>query len=93
MSQGAPRLGLPPYKWWNEALHGVALSPGVEFLSSGEFSHATSFANPILLAAAFDDDLVESVASVISTEARAFSNAGHAGLDVGIPPPKMDYHS
>ena len=85
-AKGAPRLGLPPYLWWGEALHGVAGSPSVSFnRGDGEFSSATSFANPITLAAAFDDDLVEKVATVISTEARAFSNEGRAGLDFWTP--------
>ena len=78
-------MGLAAYDWWNEALHGVGNSPGVEFADSGEFSHATSFASPILLAAAFDDELVRSVAELISTEARAYSNAGKAGLDYWTP--------
>ncbi|KAE9371995.1 glycoside hydrolase family 3 protein [Stipitochalara longipes BDJ] len=82
---GSARLGLPPYEWWSEALHGVAGSPGVSFSSSGNFSYATSFANPILLAAAFDDELIERIGEVISTEARAFSNVGKAGLDFWTP--------
>jgi xylan 1,4-beta-xylosidase len=40
---------------------------------------------PILLAAAFDDALVEQVATVVSTEARAFANRGQAGLDFWTP--------
>ena len=78
---GSSRLGLPPYEWWSEALHGVAASPGVSFATQGNFSYATSFANPILLAAAFDDELIERIGNVVSTEARAFSNVGRAGLD------------
>ncbi len=75
------------YQWQNEALHGVAGSTGVQFqLPLGaEFSAATSFPMPILLAAAFDDALVKSVATVISTEARAFANHGFAGLDYWTP--------
>ncbi|KAI2626015.1 glycoside hydrolase family 3 protein [Hypomontagnella submonticulosa] len=84
-SLGAPRLGLGAYDWWNEALHGVGWSPGVAFSPSGEFSHATSFASPILMSAAFDDDLIHEVAEAISTEARAYSNFGHAGLDYWTP--------
>jgi xylan 1,4-beta-xylosidase len=82
-----PRLGLPPYQWWSEALHGVASSPGVTFNpdSGAEFQHATSFPQPITLGAAFDDALIHAVASVVSTEARAFSNAGRAGLDFWTP--------
>ena len=41
-----PRLGVPAYNWWNEALHGVARA-GV----------ATSFPQAIGMAAAFDDEL------------------------------------
>jgi beta-D-xylosidase 4 len=80
-----PRLGLPAYQWWQEALHGVALSPGVKFARTGNFSHATSFPQPILMGAAFDDALIKDVATVISTEARAFSNDGRTGLDFWTP--------
>ncbi|KAF9452025.1 glycoside hydrolase family 3 protein [Macrolepiota fuliginosa MF-IS2] len=85
VSPGVPRLGLPSYQWWSEALHGVASSPGVTFAPSGEFSFATSFPQPIVLAAAFDTDLVKAVATVISTEARAFNNVHRAGLDFFTP--------
>ncbi|KAF2015354.1 glycoside hydrolase family 3 protein [Aaosphaeria arxii CBS 175.79] len=84
-SQGAQRLGLPKYDWWSEALHGVAFSPGVNFSNAGEFSSATSFANPITISAAFDDDLVEKIGLVIGAEARAFGNAGRAGIDFWTP--------
>ena len=30
---GVPRLNIPDYEWWSEALHGVANSPGVLFNS------------------------------------------------------------
>jgi beta-D-xylosidase 4 len=73
-----PRLGLDAYNFWSEALHGVAGSPGVNFsFTKGEFSYATS--------AAFDDDLVLQIATIISTEARAYSNAGRTGLDFFTP--------
>jgi beta-glucosidase len=55
-----PRLGIPEYDWWNEALHGVAFN-GV----------ATVFPQAIGLGATFDPRLVGRVAEVISTEARA----------------------
>jgi beta-glucosidase len=54
-----PRLGVPVYNWWNEALHGVAQG------------RATVFPEPIGLGATFDPDLVGRMADVISTEARA----------------------
>ncbi|KAJ7647119.1 glycoside hydrolase family 3 protein [Roridomyces roridus] len=85
-SPGVSSLGLPPYNWWSEASHGVAWTgPGVSFADSGDFSYATSFPQPILLGAAFDDDLTHAVATVISTEARAFANAQRAGLDYFTP--------
>jgi beta-glucosidase len=55
-----PRLGIPQYDWWNEALHGVAFS-GI----------ATVFPQAIGLGATFDPPLVNRVATVISEEARA----------------------
>ena len=67
------------------ALHGVADSPGVDFADSGPFSIATSFPQPILMGAAFDDQLITDVATVISIEARAFNNDDRAGLDFWTP--------
>ncbi|KEF56515.1 uncharacterized protein A1O9_06702 [Exophiala aquamarina CBS 119918] len=84
-SPGVPRLGLPAYQWWQEALHGVASSPGVNFSVSGDFSHATSFPQPITMGAAFDDALINAVATVVSTEARAFNNVNRSGLDFWTP--------
>ncbi|KAI0476416.1 glycoside hydrolase superfamily [Xylariaceae sp. FL0804] len=85
-SPGVASLGLPAYEWWNEALHGVASSPGVEFaFGGGNFSYATSFPQPILMSAAFDMPLVRAVAETVSTEARAFSNAGRAGVNFWTP--------
>ena len=58
----------------------------MSFAAAGEeFSHATSFPMPILLSAAFDDDLIHKVASVIGDEARAFGNGGRSGLDFWTP--------
>ncbi len=58
------RLGVPSYNWWSEALHGVARA-GV----------ATMFPQAIGLAATFDTELLEEVATVISDEGRAKFNA------------------
>jgi Glycosyl hydrolase family 3 N terminal domain len=55
-----PRLNIPAYDWWNEALHGVARA-----------GQATVFPQAIALAATWDTDLMRRVADVISTEARA----------------------
>ncbi|KAL2148598.1 hypothetical protein VTH82DRAFT_2152 [Thermothelomyces myriococcoides] len=85
-SLGAPRIGLPAYNWWSEALHGVAYAPGTQFRNGpGDFNSSTSFPMPLLMAAAFDDALVEAIGHVIGTEARAFGNAGWSGLDYWTP--------
>jgi beta-D-xylosidase 4 len=57
----------------------------VNFTRKGEYSYATSFPMPILFSSAFDDAMVQDIASVISEEARAYSNAGRAGLDFFTP--------
>ena len=62
-SAAIPRLGIPAYNWWNEALHGVARA-----------GTATIFPQSIGLAATFNDELIGKVANVISTEARAKYN-------------------
>jgi beta-glucosidase len=54
-----PRLGVPAYNWWNEALHGVVQG------------RATVFPQAIGLAATWNVDLMARVADAISTEARA----------------------
>lgn len=59
-----PRLHVPAYDWWNEALHGVARS-GV----------ATVFPQAIGLAATFDEKLANRESTAISDEARAMYNA------------------
>ncbi len=58
------RLGVPAYNWWNEGLHGVARS-----------GTATVFPQAIGLAAVFDEEILQKVADVVSTEARAKYNA------------------
>ncbi|KAI1789659.1 hypothetical protein LXA43DRAFT_1019779 [Ganoderma leucocontextum] len=81
---GSPRLGRPAYNWWSECPQTLANSPRVNFVFSGNFSYATSFPQLILVGAAFDDTPIQAVASVVSTEGRAFSNAGR-GLDYWTP--------
>lgn len=55
-----PRLGIPPYDWWNEALHGVARA-----------GNATVFPQAIALAATFNDAEVHRTFEMVSDEARA----------------------
>jgi beta-glucosidase len=72
-----PRLGVPAYEWWNEALHGVARA-----------GSATVFPQAIGLAATFDPQLMREIATVISDEARAkhheFARRGQRGRYQGL---------
>ncbi|MGD0345816.1 MAG: glycoside hydrolase family 3 C-terminal domain-containing protein [Terracidiphilus sp.] len=58
-----PRLSVPAYNWWNEALHGVARN-----------GFATNFPQSIGLAATWDTALMHRVATVIAVEGRAKYN-------------------
>ena len=79
---GVPRLGLPNYQVWNEALHGLDRA---NFSMMGDFMWATSFPMPILSMASMNRTLINQIGDQISTEARAFSNAGKYGLDSYAP--------
>ncbi len=58
-----PRLGIPDYQTWNEALHGVARA-----------GYATVFPQAIGMAATWDPAIVHGMGNVISEEARAKYN-------------------
>jgi beta-glucosidase len=58
-----PRLGIPAYDFWSEALHGVARN-----------GHATVFPQAIGMAATWDTTLIHAEGDVISTEGRAKFN-------------------
>jgi beta-glucosidase len=58
-----PRLGIPDYQTWNEALHGVARA-----------GYATVFPQAIGMGATWDKAMVRSMGNVVSTEARAKYN-------------------
>jgi hypothetical protein len=57
-ARAIPRLGVPAYDWWSEALHGVARE-GV-----------TEFPEPVGLGATFDAPAIHRMAVVIGTEGR-----------------------
>ncbi|KAA6462127.1 beta-glucosidase [Acidobacteria bacterium AB60] len=57
-ARAIPRLKVPGYNWWSEALHGVAVG-GV-----------TEFPEPVGLAATFDEPGIHQMAVAIGTEAR-----------------------
>ncbi|MBZ5671627.1 MAG: glycoside hydrolase family 3 C-terminal domain-containing protein [Acidobacteriia bacterium] len=58
-----PRLGVPSYDWWSEALHGVARS-----------GYATVFPQAIGMAATWNHNLIHREGETIATEARAKYN-------------------
>ena len=72
-----PRLGIPSYNWWNEALHGVARA-----------GYATVFPQSITIANSWDEGLMYNVANAISDEARAkfheFQRRGKTGIYQGL---------
>ena len=76
-SRGIPRLGIPEYDWWSEALHGVARA-----------GTATVFPEPVGLAATFDAPLIHNMAVAIGTEARAKHEqairSGHRDIMEGL---------
>jgi beta-glucosidase len=57
-ARAIPRLKVPAYDWWSEALHGVAVNG------------TTEFPEPIGLGATFDPDAIHKMAIVIGTEGR-----------------------
>lgn len=59
-SNAIPRLGIPQFAWWSEALHGV-----------GRNGFSTVFPSCIGMAASFDDALLERIYTAVSDEARA----------------------
>ena len=63
IAPGIPRLGIPAYNWWNEALHGVARN-----------GFATNFPQSIGIAATWDTALMQRIANVIAVEGRAKYN-------------------
>ena len=75
-SAAVPRLSVPAYQWWSEALHGV-INDGV-----------TEYPEPIGLAATFDTPGIHTMASQIGIEGRIkhVQNAreGHTGLMGGL---------
>ena len=58
-SPAIERLGIKRYNWWSEALHGIARN-----------GSATTFPQPIGMAASFDPEKIEEVFTAASDEAR-----------------------
>lgn len=58
-SPAIPRLGIPQFEWWNEALHGI-----------GRNGFATVYPITTCMAASWDEALLEQVFTTVSDEAR-----------------------
>ena len=71
-SAAIPRLNIPAYQWWSEALHGV-INQGV-----------TEYPEPIGLAATFDPPGIHTMATQIGIEGRIKhvqnEREGHVGI-------------
>jgi beta-glucosidase len=75
-ARAIPRLNVPAYDWWSEALHGVAVTG------------TTEFPEPIGLAATFDVPAIHAMAVDIGIEARIkhvqAERAGHSNIMEGL---------
>ncbi|HTC54070.1 MAG TPA: glycoside hydrolase family 3 C-terminal domain-containing protein [Steroidobacteraceae bacterium] len=75
-ARAIPRLGVPAYDWWSEALHGVAVNG------------TTEFPEPIGLAATFDVAGIHEMATAIGVEGRIkhvlAERAGHSDIFEGL---------
>ncbi|HVZ84830.1 MAG TPA: glycoside hydrolase family 3 N-terminal domain-containing protein, partial [Terracidiphilus sp.] len=75
-ARAIPRLNIPAYDWWSEALHGVAVNG------------TTEFPEPIGLGATFDPATIHSMAVDISIEGRIKHaqavRAGHSNIFEGL---------
>ena len=70
---GVPRLGIPRYNWWSEALHGVANA-----------GYATVFPQAIGLAAMWDEPFHHEIAQTIGIEGRAKFNGYKGAPEEGL---------
>src|SRR5215475_9462108 len=75
-ARAIPRLNVPAYDWWSEALHGVAVNG------------TTEFPEPVGLAATFDPATIHQMAVDISIEGRIKHaqdvRAGHSNIFEGL---------
>ncbi|HTS10943.1 MAG TPA: glycoside hydrolase family 3 C-terminal domain-containing protein [Candidatus Limnocylindrales bacterium] len=75
-ARAIPRLGVPAYDWWSEALHGVAVNG------------TTEFPEPVGLAATFDVPNIHAMAVDIGIEGRIKhaqdERAGHSNIFEGL---------
>jgi len=72
-SDSIPRLGIPKYNYWSEALHGILASD------------ATSFPQAVAMGSTWDPELIYRVGTAISDEARAYNVKTGKGLTYWSP--------
>ena len=72
-SPAIPRLGIPAYDWWSEALHGVARA-----------GTATCYPQAIGLGATFDRDLLQKIAELTVNEPPQVSESIKKSVSSGI---------
>ena len=70
-SPAIPRLGIPKFQWWNEALHGI-----------GRNGFATVFPITMGMAASWDDALLHQVFTAVSDEARVKAQQAKRSGDI-----------
>ena len=70
-SPAIPRLGIPVFHWWSEALHGV-----------GRNGYATVFPITMAMAASWDDALLHQVFTAVSDEARVKARQAKQSGDI-----------
>ena len=70
-SPAIPRLGIPKFQWWNEALHGI-----------GRNGFATVFPITMGMAASWDDALLHKVITAVSDEARVKAQQAKRSGDI-----------
>ena len=70
-SPAIPRLGIPKFQWWNEALHGI-----------GRNGFATVFPITMGMAASWDDALLHKVFTAVSDEARVKAQQAKRSGDI-----------
>lgn len=70
-SPAIPRLDIPQFQWWNEALHGV-----------GRNGFATVFPITMAMAASWDDALLHQVFTAVSDEARVKAQQAKRSGDI-----------
>lgn len=77
---GYDPLGIPPYQWWSEGLHG-ALEPCVTY---NNVTHCpTSFPCPSGLGNSFNASLYRAIGTAIGKEGRAISQLRNHDMSVG----------